>query len=175
MGSVLGILRWLDVNLEKWILILAYVTCAGIVFVEVIRRFFFNEQAPWSTSVPAYMFLWLTWLGCSYAVKLRAHLRFAEFRERMPRGLQYALLQLDYVFYIVFGVVVIYWASDLLDLQMMNESVVPGTDNLPAWWFYLATPVGWTLLLFRVLQCAVQDFIDFRQGRPIRSGAALSS
>lgn len=165
--------HWLDANLEKWILILAYVTCAGIVFVEVVRRFLFNDQAAWSTTVPAYMFLWLTWLGCSYAVRLRVHLRFAELRNQFPRSVQYALMQLDYILYIVFGIVVIYWAIDLLDLQILNESLVPGTDDLPAWWFYMATPVGWTLLLFRVTQCAVQDFLDFKNGRPLKTSATL--
>lgn len=174
MAALLTFLRWLDVNLEKWILILAYTTCAGIVFVEVVRRFFFSVQEPWSTTVPAYMFLWLTWLGCSYAVKVRAHLRFTEVRERFPVAVRYALMQLDYVLFIVFGVVVIYWSIDLLELQIMNESVVPGTDNLPSWWFYTATPVGWSLLLFRVLQCAVEDFLDMLKGRPLRTGGALT-
>lgn len=167
------IYRWVDANLEKWVLILAYVACAGIVFVEVVRRFAFNDQAAWSTAVPAYMFLWLTWLGCSYAVKLRVHLRFAELRNNFPRPVQYALMQFDYVLYIVFGVVVIYYSTDLLDLQIMNQSLVPGTDELPAWWFYLATPIGWSLLLFRVLQCAVQDFLDMRHGRHLRVAAGL--
>ena len=173
MSALMKVLHWLDANLEKWILILAYVTCATIVFVEVIRRFFFGLQEAWSTTVPAYMFLWLTWLGCSYAVRLRVHLRFAEIRNRFPRIVRYWLMQMDYLLYIVFGLVVIYWSADLLDLQMTNESLVPGTDDLPAWWFYLATPVGWSLLLFRVGQCAVQDFLDLRRGDPLRSDGSL--
>src|SRR3546814_10468937 len=69
-------LRWLDANVEKIMILVCYVTMAGIIFVEVIRRFLFNEQVPWSTTVPIYLFLWIVWLGCTYNVKIRAHLRF---------------------------------------------------------------------------------------------------
>jgi TRAP-type C4-dicarboxylate transport system permease small subunit len=35
------------------------------------------------------------------------------------------------------------------------------------WWFYLATPVAWTLLLFRVLQNLWEDIQLFRAGKPL--------
>ena len=72
----LAVYRWLDLNLEKTVLVLAYAGCAGIIAVEVFRRYVFDAQAPWSTFVPSYLFLWLTWLGASYCVKLRNHLVF---------------------------------------------------------------------------------------------------
>ena len=169
----MAFLRWLDANIEKWILIIAYSACAGIVFVEVVRRFLFNEQVAWSTTIPAFMFVWLTWLGASYAVKARAHLRFGELRERMPRGLQYMLLQLDYLFFLLVGTIVIYYSHGLLMTQIANESVVSGTDNVPVWIFYLATPVGWLLLLLRVVQCAVEDYLDLVNGRPIQLQGTL--
>ena len=58
--SVFG---WLDANIEKVFILVAYGAMGSIIFVEVIRRFFFNVQAPWSTTIPIAMFLWLTWMG----------------------------------------------------------------------------------------------------------------
>ena len=176
MNIALAIYCWLDENLEKTIVIVAYAFCAGIVAVEVFRRYVFDTQAPWSTYVPSYMFLWLTWLGASYCVKLRSHLVFNEVRDRMPRTAQYIFLQLDYVLYLVFGAIVIYWSFDLVQLHMEMESIVPGTDDVLSWWFYSATPVGWTLLLYRVAQNAWQDFKDFRSGAPVKvRGEALAN
>jgi TRAP-type C4-dicarboxylate transport system permease small subunit len=77
------VLRWLDNNAEKTIILISYVVMAGIIFVEVIRRFVFGQQAPWSSTIPIYLFLWVVWAGCAYNVKLRTHLRFEEFRSRM--------------------------------------------------------------------------------------------
>ena len=81
----MAVLRWLDANVEKIFILVCYVTMAGIIFVEVFRRFVFNEQVPWSTTVPVYLFLWIVWLGCAYNVKIRAHLRFDELRLRQRR------------------------------------------------------------------------------------------
>ena len=160
-------IRWLDVNGEKNILLLAYMTCATIVAVSVFRRYVLSEQWAWSTSIPAYMFLWLTWLGAAYGVKIRAHLSFGAFRATFPRRVQYCLMQLDYLLFLVLASVVIYYSYDLLVLQYMNFSVVPGTDNVPSWWFYSATPVGWTAVVVRVLQNAWQDFVAMRTGAPL--------
>ncbi len=167
-NGIIALCRWLDDNMEKIILVIAYAACAGIVAVEVFRRYVFGLQAPWSTYVPSYLFLWLTWLGASYCVKLRNHLVFNEIRDRVPRHWQYILLQLDYVLFVVFGLVVIYWSFDLVALHFEMDSIVPGTDDVMSWWFYSATPVGWTMLLFRVAQNVIQDFKAFTSGAPIK-------
>ena len=169
MKSVVAGLRWLDWNLEKIVLVSAYSACTLIIAVEVFRRYVLSLQAPWSTTIPSYMFLWLTWLGAAYCVKIRAHLCFNEIRDRMPRTWQYVLTQLDYVLYVVFALVVIYWSGDLVMLQFNIESIVPGTDDLPSWLFYSATPVGWSLLIFRVAQNVIEDARDFRSGRPLKA------
>lgn len=172
--SSMAILRWIDINLEKTIILTAYTACAGIIVVEVLRRFLIGEQVAWSTSIPAYMFVWLTWPGAAYGVKIRAHLAFAELRSRLPRLAQYLLMQIDYLLFLVFAGVAIFYSYELLLLQEQNFSTVPGTLDTPTWWFYMATPVGWGLLVFRVVQNAVQDWQDFFGGKPLRLGAGLS-
>lgn len=160
-------LTWLNANLEKTVLLAAYTTCAGIIATEVFRRYVFAEQAPWSTTIPAYMFLWLTWVGAAYGVKIRAHLCFTEVRDNLPKKVQFILLQLDNLLFLAFAYIVITYSMQFLDLQMMNFATVPGTDNVPAWWFYSATPVGWALLVFRVLQNMWIDFSKLRRGEDI--------
>jgi C4-dicarboxylate transporter, DctQ subunit len=167
--------RWLDANLEKTVILVAYVALTGIIAVEVVRRFLLNEQVAWSTTVPAYMFVWLAWPGAALAVRLRAHLAFNEFRTALPRIGQYIALQVDYLLFLAFAAVAIYYSYDLVLLQQNNFSTVPGTLTLPSWWFYLATPVGWTLLAFRVLQNAVEDFNDLCNGRPLKVGGGLAN
>jgi TRAP-type C4-dicarboxylate transport system permease small subunit len=163
-----AVLVWLDRNLEKTVILAAYATCAGIVAVEVFRRYFFAVQAPWSTTVPAYMFLWLTWVGAAYGVKIRAHLNFSEVRNVLPRKFQFVLMQIDNLLLLTLATIVIFYATDLLTIQWDNGSVVPGTDTIPQWWFYLATPVGWSLLCIRVIQNMIEDALAMRSGTPLR-------
>ena len=93
----------------------------------------------------------------------------------MSRKWQYVLIQIDYVLYVLFGLVVIYWSGDLVMLQFNIESIVPGTDDLPSWLFYSATPIGWSLLIFRVAQNVIEDARDFSSGRPLKARGTFGS
>ncbi len=167
------LLRWLDANVEKIFILVCYVTMAGIIFVEVFRRFLLNEQVPWSTTVPVYLFLWVVWLGCAYNVKIRAHLRFDELRLRLPYAGQFACLCLDALLWLVFAAIVIYYTSVQVWLSYDNFAIVQGTDDVMQWWFYMATPFAWGLLVIRVLQNLWSDCRDFRAGRPFNLHANI--
>ena len=174
-SALLAPVLWLDRNLERTVILVAYTACAGIIATEVVRRFLFDQQVSWSTTIPAYMFVWLTWPGAAYGVKIRAHLAFSEFRAKLSRPIQYILLQIDYVLFLIFGCVAVYYSYELLLVQQNNFSTVPGTITVPAWWFYLATPVGWTMLMSRVLQNAVQDLVAMRTGQPLNIGGGITA
>lgn len=167
------VLRWLDDNVEKTIILISYVAMAGIIFVEVIRRFALNEQAPWSSTIPIYLFLWVVWAGCVQNVKLRTHLRFEEFRSRMGYTGQFACLMLDAFLWIVFSLVVIYHTSIQVQLSRQNYAIVAGTYDVMQWWFYLATPVCFALLILRVLQNVWDDIKNYRAGRPFNLPSSI--
>lgn len=164
----MAILRWLDNNIEKIIILVNYSAMAAIIFVEVIRRFLFNEQAAWSSTIPIYLFLWVVWVGCAYNVKIRAHLRFDEVRTRLPYGGQFACLLLDSALWLIFSIIVIIYSVEQVMLSRDNFAIVQGTDDVLQWWFYLATPVAFTILMIRVLQNVHQDFADYRNGVPLQ-------
>ncbi|GAB4228191.1 MAG: hypothetical protein Kow0032_08210 [Methyloligellaceae bacterium] len=166
-------LRWLDENIEKIIILVNYVAMAAIIFVEVIRRFLFNEQAAWSSTIPIYLFLWICWIGCAYNVKIRAHLKFDELRTRMPYKAQFACLMLDAVLWIVFAVIVIVFTTEQVQLAYDNFAIVQGTDNVMQWWFYLATPLAFSLLIYRVVQNVLTDVAAFRKGEPLQVKANI--
>nr|WP_300309153.1 TRAP transporter small permease [Halomonas sp.] len=159
-------LRWLDANLEKCVILVAYSGMAGIIFVEVIRRFVFSQQASWSTSIPILLFLWLTWFGASLNVKQRSHLSLNEIRMRLPYTGQFLCQLLDAVLWVGFGAMVIHFTLDQVALARMNFAIVPGTDNVMQWWFYLATPLAWILILIRVMQNLIIDIRRYRRREP---------
>lgn len=167
------LLRWLDQNVERVIILVSYVAMAGIIFVEVLRRFLFNQQEAWSSTIPIYLFLWVTWMGASWNVRIRTHLRFDELRSRMPYAAQFGCILLDAVLWIVFAGIVIFYAVEQVQLSYMNFAIVQGTDNVMQWWFYLATPLAWSLLVIRVLQNVWQDVHKFRAGEPFTHSASI--
>ncbi len=165
--------RWLDNNTEKVIILITYASMAGIIFVEVIRRFLFNQQVPWSTTVPVLLFLWVTWFGASYNIKKRTHLALTEIRSRLPYRMQFYCFVLDAVLWIAFAVIVIYYTYQQTWLAYDNFAIVGGTDNVMEWWFYLATPLAWGLIVVRVLQNLKQDIDRYRNNKPFVIQASL--
>jgi TRAP-type C4-dicarboxylate transport system permease small subunit len=160
------LLRWIDGNIEKMLILLAYSTMALIIVYAVIERYAFQSQIPWSSSIPIYLFLWVTWIGCAYNVKQRTHLVFNDLRVRMPYRAQFACMWLDAVLWIGFGSMVAYYTIEQTKLAYDNFAIVQGTDNVMQWWFYLATPLAWTLLIFRVLQNLAADIERYRHNKP---------
>jgi TRAP-type C4-dicarboxylate transport system permease small subunit len=166
--TMMRALRLVDSHIEKAIILVNYVVMTAIIFVEVIRRFVFNEQAAWSSTIPIYLFLWIVWIGCAYNVRIRAHLRFDELRTRLPRPAQFACLLLDAALWIVFSVIVIVYSTQQVLLSYDNFAIVQGTDNVMQWWFYIATPFAFALLIVRVLQNSAEDIRAYRSGDALK-------
>jgi len=162
------VLRWLDQNIERILILVGYSIMAGIIFIEVIRRFVFGEQAAWSSTIPIYLFLWVVWSGCAYNVKIRTHLRFDELRVRLPYQAQFACLLLDALLWIIFSGIVIYYTTEQVLISRDNFAIVQGTDDVLQWWFYTATPLTFSLLIVRVLQNTIEDIRTFWSGKPFR-------
>jgi TRAP-type C4-dicarboxylate transport system permease small subunit len=156
----------LNRDIEKIIMFVTYMGCAGIIFVEVFRRFLFRAQAPWSTSIPIYLFIWLAWMGLAFNTKMRSHLCFPEIRARLPYNAKFACLILDAALWVILGIIVLYSAMDQVLIQIRIESIVEGTDNLPLWLAYIAVPVGWGWNMFRVFQNLYYDIRRFWKKEP---------
>jgi TRAP-type C4-dicarboxylate transport system permease small subunit len=166
MKIIYGLLKWLDANAERAIILVAYSSMALIIVYAVFERFVFKTQIPWSSSIPIYLFLWVTWIGCAQNVRKRTHLVFNDLRLRMSYGWQFMCMLFDALLWIVFGAIVLFYTIEQTLLVEMNFAIVQGTDNVMQWWFYMATPVAWSLLIFRVLQNVRDDIIRYRSHQP---------
>ena len=152
----------LDLYFEKGILVTTYLVIAAVIFVEVIRRFVFQAQVPWSTTLPPFLFLIMTWVGCAYNTRLRAHLRFTEVRVNLPRLGQLLCLSLDALLWVTFSIVVIVTTLKQTANSASNFQILLGTDNVMQWWFYIFVPLSWTLLSGRVIENLIDDFRRYR-------------
>ena len=166
MNLVLAPIRWLDKHAERSLILVAYSAMVLIIVYAVFERFILKSMVPWSTSIPIYLFLWVTWIGCSHNVRQRTHLVFNDIRLRMSYGKQLTCLMFDALLWIVFAIIVLYYTIEQVRLVEMNFAIVQGTDNVMQWWFYLATPLAWTLLIIRVLQNVADDIGRYRRREP---------
>ncbi|MBO9448322.1 TRAP transporter small permease subunit [Ruegeria sp. R14_0] len=162
-------------HLERSVMVYSYLAIALIIFWGVIDRFVFNDQEPWSTTIPPLLFMVMAWFGASYNVRLRTHLSFSEFRTAMPRGGQLACLMLDAVLWFIFAVIVIVTTTRLVALSASNFQIVLGTDNIMQWWFLLAAPLSFFLMVGRVFQNLADDLHNWKTGEPLIKQAVIGA
>jgi TRAP-type C4-dicarboxylate transport system permease small subunit len=159
--------KWFDDNIEKTVILVSYVVMAGIIFVEVIRRFALGQQAAWSSTIPIYLFLWVTWIGCAYCCKTRSHLRFDEVRTRLSYRGQFICMLIDHFVWIGFSILIMVFSIEQVQIARDNFAIVAGTDDIMQWWFYLATPIGFLLIIYRTLRNLIEDIQRFQRGEPM--------
>lgn len=162
-------------HLERSVMVYSYLAIALIIFWGVIDRFVFNDQEPWSTTIPPLLFMVMAWFGASYNVRLRTHLSFSEFRTAMPRGGQLACLILDAILWFGFAVIVIVTTTRLVALSASNFQIVLGTDNIMQWWFLLAAPLSFFLMVGRVFQNLADDLHNWKTGEPLIKQAVIGA
>lgn len=165
-------LRGIDENLERWALLVFYTMLVGTMAIEVVRREVFAYSSIWGEEVVRYSFIYLAWIGAAAAVKERAHIRIdVAFHYLPPRGK--ALL---YIFgdLVMFGVAILalWWSFDTVEVSWRFGSVTEGL-RVSKVWALAAVPIGFALVVLRLIQSFLRDVRDLRRGRDVFEGNVL--
>jgi TRAP-type C4-dicarboxylate transport system permease small subunit len=166
------ILSQLDANIERWLMLVAYVLIVFVIVNEVVRRFVFSFSSLWGEEIARYAFVFLGWIGASYAVKQRAHIRFDTILNLLPpRFHGYVYLFGDFVT-LVFACFALYWTVHTIGTLFQFDAKTPALRVSKAW-FELVVPFSFVLMFIRLLQSIVRDWRDLRAGREAFSGKLL--
>ncbi len=166
------ILKQIDQNLERWLLLVFYSMIVMTIGTEVVRRFVLSYSSIWGEEIARYAFIYLVWIGVSAAVRDRAHIRIDVLMQFLSaRGKALIYLLGDFVMLGV-SLLALFYSYETLVVSMKFGSVTHGL-RIDQAWFLAAVPFGFTLTSFRLLQSIWRDWGDFRHGRPVFEGARL--
>lgn len=96
------ILKLLDEKLEEVFLVIILIAAVVIVAMQVVTRYVFKIPLPWSEEIARYLFLWLTWVGASYATKERKHVSIDLVYEKLPEKGQMICKVITNIIWLVF-------------------------------------------------------------------------
>jgi TRAP-type C4-dicarboxylate transport system permease small subunit len=165
-------LQALNKNAERWALLALYVMLVMTMAIEVLRREIFAYSSVWGEEIVRYSFIYLAWIGAAAAVKERGHIRIDVLMHYVGPRAKAAL----YIFgdLVMFGVAVValYW-SFLTVMQSAKFGSVSAGLRVSMVWFLAAVPIGFSLVIFRLVQSFMRDFHDLRLGRPVYEGDKL--
>lgn len=168
----MDILRNIDRNAERWLLLVFYVMLVGAMAIEVLRREVFAYSSIWGEEIVRYSFIYLAWIGAAAAAKERAHIRIdviMHYFGNRPRALLYIFG--DIVMFVV-AIIALYWSYEAVHVSYKFGSVTDGL-RISKVWFLMAVPLGFALMIWRLIQSFYRDFKSLRDGTPVFEGDKL--
>ena len=137
-------------NFEEYFCVWTLALMTAIVFLQVIMRYVFANSLSWSEELARFIFLWLSWIGASYAVKTRDHFRVEMFAD-MLKGknriiFEYAIL----IIWFIFSLLLVWYGTKLL-VFLSKTGQVSAAMDVPMTWPYAAVPFGCLLMCVRLV------------------------
>ena len=140
--------------------------------VEVVRREVFAYSSIWGEEIVRYAFIYLAWIGAASAVRERAHIRIdVLFNYVGPRTKALLYIFGDLVM-LAIAVIAVWWSLETVAVSWKFGSVSHGL-RMSMVWFLAAVPIGFSLMVFRLVQSLIRDIADLRAGRPVHEGSRL--
>jgi len=167
-----AILRTIDQNGERYLLLVFYTLVVAVIGVEVIRRFVLSFSSVWGEEVARFAFIYLTWIGASAGVKNRSHIRIDIIYGWVPERHQVWLYALADLATMAFAVVALYYSMIPIVTSINFDNVTDGL-RVNRSFFLVAVPLGFTMTMVRVAQNLIRDVRDHRAGRPVYRGKKL--
>ncbi len=166
------ILRLLDKNAERWLLLVFYVMIVGTMAIEVLRREIFAYSSVWGEEIVRYAFIYLAWIGAAAAVRERAHIRIDVLFHYVGPRAQALLYIIGDLVMLAVALIAAYWSFQTVATSWHFGSVSAGL-RVSMVYFLIAVPFGFALLMLRVVQSLLRDIRDLRAGRPVYEGERL--
>ncbi|MCP5074520.1 MAG: TRAP transporter small permease [Rhodobacteraceae bacterium] len=162
----------LNKNAERWALLFFYVLLVSTMFVEVIRREIFAYSSIWGEEIVRYSFIYLAWIGAASAVRERAHIRIDVLMHYLSARAKAVVYIFGDLLMFAVACVALYWSFETVKVSWEFGSVSHGL-RVSMVWFLAAVPIGFALMIFRLIQSLLRDIADLRAGRPVYEGDKL--
>jgi C4-dicarboxylate transporter DctQ subunit len=137
-------------NVEEGALCLLLFFMVTITFVTVVTRYVFDLPLSYMDQLVPNLFVWVTFLGASAAVKRGAHLGVSLVYDRIPAGARAALDAAILLGCGAFFLLAAWYGAKIVSLQMENRLMT--SLGYPSWFVGLAVPVGSLLFVVRAVE-----------------------
>ncbi len=143
------ILRWLD-NIEKFICVFSILAMLLILSYQVLSRYVLKLSNIWTEELARYLYIWLVFVGTSYAEKEYIHIKIDVLRNIFPKKLRPYAALIGEIILFVFAVYVCYisvpYVQGILSRGQYSQAL-----KISMAFPYAAIPVGFALLAIRVV------------------------
>ncbi|KKM09846.1 hypothetical protein SY88_16790 [Clostridiales bacterium PH28_bin88] len=144
-------LKKIDLYLEEYFLVLSLMVMVALIFLQVVLRYVFQFSLSWSEEMSRYIYAWQIWVGASFAVKHRKHVKVEAFKNLFAPGVQRWMDVFAILCWLALSLVLVKEGAQLVTLLLARGQVSPAM-RVPMGYAYASVPVGCGLMAFRLLQ-----------------------
>ena len=166
------ILKKLNQHGERYLTLPLYTMVVITIFMEVFRRFFLSYSSIWSEEIAIYAFIYISWIVAAAAIKERAHIRIDVVLPLLSNKWKTIVFIFGDFITLILACIALYWSMEPVLNSIHFGSVTHGLRISQAW-FLAAVPLGFALIVLRLLQSMKRDISDLKAGRPVFEGKKL--
>lgn len=149
---------------EEIMLVLSLGLMVALIFGQVIGRYVFSSAPSWTEEMARYIHIFQVWIGASYAVKLRQHIRVEAFITRFHGVFRQVLEILSIIIWFVMALFLAVFGTELV-LSSINHGQLAPAMQIPIWIPYLAIPLGGIGMAIRLV-IQVKEVIQGNYDKP---------
>ena len=153
-------------------MIVTYFYIASIIIMGVFNRFVLQSTSGWEIETARLLFIWLTWIGASLAIRQRSHIRIDFIYQYVSERIEGLLYVFSDLVVLAFCVIAFdAFVPVLQTTQQYGASLV--TIDMSLIFFQAAVPTGLVLMTIRGLQMLVLDTRSVLNDTPVYQGERL--
>ncbi len=141
--------KFLD-NFEEYFCVWTMAIMTVLVFIQVIMRYVFSNSLSWSEEMARFIFLWLSWIGASYAVKERSHFRVEMFANMIKGKNRVTFEYFILIVWFAFSFILTLLGTQLV-IFLFDTGQRSAAMELPMTLPYASVPVGCALMCVRLI------------------------
>ncbi|MDR1242765.1 MAG: TRAP transporter small permease [Deltaproteobacteria bacterium] len=130
-----------------------------VMLYQIVLRYCFSSANVWAEELTRFIFVWVTTLGASVAIRRNVHLRVdlvVDFLKPRPR---FILQIITYTLILLFLIYLFQLGVDLMSRTMINKSA---GLRLPMAYPYAAIPVGAAFMILSCIEFIAKKFEELR-------------
>jgi len=158
-----NILKMIDENLERSLMVGLLSAMSVLIFLQILFRYIMNMPLAWTEEIARYCFVWNIYLGASYAVKKRRHLKVDAVLLLFKTRGRFVLMTISNLLFLVFCFVIAYYGADIVNMMVFVKPQISPAVGIPMWIIYAAVPVGTILMVIRLTQDTILLYREFRE------------
>ncbi|WP_231514862.1 TRAP transporter large permease [Oceanobacillus salinisoli] len=153
--------RQIDLRFEEVLIVVGFAIFILLINLQVINRYVLpfieiGNITTWTEEISRYIFIFVSFLGASLAIKKRENIRVNILVDRFPEHIRNAIDAANSLFMLYFSYLMVMYGFDLVAFQFETNQSTPAM-GIPMAIPYSAIPIGFLFMGIRLIQTLIED------------------